>query len=213
MPNLVPLPWRKEPESKEREELKSDEVPVIPTNITNQRGWNTKPNPNSQTAKKLKRFTEEFMLEHPDMKERRDRFIAEYLVDFNGALAYIRAGGPCTTASKMSSQYLREPYVARKIRECIDSLEEAKLINRKRVLAGLVREANYMGIGASHSARVSAYSKLASILGMDAPVKVDAKVKFAGGVMLVPFTADPIEWEKKAIEAQKKLKDGADKNE
>lgn len=207
MPRLVPVPWEKKPE-----EVTSSpqlELRGVP-NISNQKGWGRKPDPNSQTATKIKRFTEEFMIEHPLMKTKRDRFIAEYLIDFNGPMAWIRSGGAYSTATKMASQYLREPYVAKKIWEVIDSLEEVELINRKRVLAGLVREANFMGIGASHSARVSAYSKLASILGMDAPQKIEAKVKFAGGVMLVPFVADPKEWEQKAIEAQKKLKDEID---
>ncbi|HEY9246339.1 MAG TPA: terminase small subunit [Candidatus Methanoperedens sp.] len=203
----VPVPWEKKSDNDGKVQL---ELRSVPQNITNQRGWGKSPDPNSQTSKKIVRFTEEFMLAHPLMKAKRDKFIAEFLIDFNGPLAWIRSGGSYSTAAKMGNQYLREPYVAKKIWEVIDSLEEAKIINRKRILAGLVREANFMGIGASHSARVSAYSKLASILGMDAPQKVEAKVKFTGGVMLVPFSPDAKEWEKNAIEAQKKLKEEAE---
>ncbi len=151
-------------------------------------------------VKALLRMTEENLT--PRMKARRDAFIAEYLVDWSGPNAMIRSGGSPSTACKLARQYLHEPYVAKKIRECIDALEEAGLINRKRVLAGLVREANYHGIGASHGARVSAYGVLAKILGMEAAQKVDVKV----GVMVVPMAATPEDWEKQAIEGQAKLK-------
>lgn len=158
----------------------------------------------SQSKERIARRTEENLT--PRMKDRRDRFIAEYLFDFNGPLAIIRAGGATSTAPKIASQYLHEPYVAKKIRACIEALEEAEIINRKRVLAGLVREAHYQGIGASHSARVAAYAKLAQILGMDAPLKIDARVKFAGGVMLVPMPQNTEDWEKMAEQKQIELK-------
>ncbi len=156
----------------------------------------------SQSKERMARRTEENLTLR--MKERRDRFIAEYLVDFKGPEAIIRSGGSSTTAQKMASQFLHEPYVLKKIRETIDILEEKNIINRQRVLAGLVREANYQGIGASHGARVSAYSKLASILGMDAPLKVEGR--FAHGVMLVPLPQSNEEWEKVAEHAQEVLK-------
>jgi phage terminase small subunit len=158
----------------------------------------------AQSRERILARTEENIT--PKMKMKRDRFIAEYLFDFNGIAAYIRSGGPSSTAAKMSNQFLKEPYVLKKIKETIDSLEEAEIINRKRILAGLVREAHYQGIGASHGARVSAYSKLATILGMDAAVKIDAKVKFAGGVMVVPMAANVDEWEKVAEASQAQLK-------
>lgn len=157
----------------------------------------------SQSKERIARRTEENLT--PKMKERRDRFIAEYLVDFNGPRAIIRAGGSYTTAEKISSQFLHEPYVLKKIRETIDLLEEKNIINRQRVLAMLVREANYTGQGASHGARVSAASKLASILGMDAPIKVEGK--FAHGVMLVPMTSSKEDWEKLAQQSQAQLKE------
>jgi Terminase small subunit len=184
---LVRPPWLKSVE-----EVKEDVIPrpIVPLH--------------AQSPARIKARTEENIT--PKMKEKRDRFIAEYLVDFNGVHAYIRSGGPATTAAKMSCQFLKEPYVLKKIRETIDALEEANIINRKRILAGLVREANYAGIGASHGARVSAYAKLATILGMDAPIKIDAKVKVAGGVMLVPMPSNPDDWEKAAVQKQLELK-------
>lgn len=162
-----------------------------------------KPNPNSKTSRMIAARTEDKLT--PKMKEKRDRFITEYLVDFHGPNAMLRSGGAPSTAVKLAYQFLRESYVQRRIKEVLDSMEEADIINRKRILAGLIREANYMGIGASHGARVSAYSKLASILGMDAPQKHDVKV--SGGVMVVPMTANLSDWEVVAEEKQKLLKE------
>lgn len=164
-----------------------------------------KANEDNKQGRKLKRRTLENLT--PAMKAKRDRFITEFVKDFNGPMAYVRAGGPYTSAVKMSGEFLREPYVAQRIWEVIDSLEEAEIINRKHVLAGLVREANFTGIGASHGARVSAYAHLAKILGMEQTnINLKGDIKFRGGVMLVP-APDPMAWEQAAAEAQKQLKE------
>jgi hypothetical protein len=161
----------------------------------------------SKLGGKLSRRTLENL--SPKMLEIRNKFISEFLRDWNGPMAYIRAGGPATTATKMASEFLREPYVSSRIWEVIDSMEEAELITRKRVIAMLVREANYMAIGASHGARVAALGKLSTILGMDqVNINVHGEVdhNIRGGVMLVPMTS-PKDWERLAGESQKQLKE------
>lgn len=165
-----------------------------------------KANENNKHGRKLARRTLEKL--SPKMKERRDRFIVEYLKDFSGPDAYIRAGGPATSAVKMSSEYLREPYVAEQVWRVIDAMEEADLISRKRVIAGFIKEANFHGIGASHSARVAAFGHLAKILGMEQTnVNVQGDIKFRGGVMVVPVPPTPDAWEQLAAGAQKMLKE------
>jgi phage terminase small subunit len=159
-------------------------------------------------SQRLSRRTEENLT--PRMKAMRDRFIAEFLVDWSGPNAYIRAGGPASTAAKMASEYLREPYVTKKIYEVLESMEEAEIISRKKVLAGLIREAHYQGIGASHGARVSAWSKLANILGMEqVNVRVEGNVdhNVRGGVMVVPVVPGTDAWEQLASNTQKQLKE------
>lgn len=164
-----------------------------------------KANGKNKQGRKLATRTEENLT--PKMKSIRDKFITEYVKDFNGPLAYVRAGGPYTTAAKMAGEFLREPYVAQRVWSVIDSMEEAEIINRKHVLAGLLREAQYQGMGASHGARVSAWSHLSKILGMEQTnINLNADVKFRGGVMLVP-APDPMTWEQSAAEAQKQLKE------
>jgi hypothetical protein len=53
---------------------------------------------------------------------------------------------------------------------------------------------------------VSAYGKLASILGMDAPIKQEIDVTHRGGVMIVPMMPTAEDWEKVAEEKQAQLK-------
>lgn len=141
----------------------------------------------------------------PKMKQMRDRFINEYLKDFQGPLAYIRAGGPATTATKMSNQFLREPYVASEIQKCIERMEPEILVTRQKILAGLLREANYFGVGTSHGARVSAWAHLAKIQGLIED-KLSVKGEIKAGVMVVPMPS-PNDWEKLAGESQQLLKD------
>src|SRR5512140_2238847 len=107
-------------------------------------------NPNSKTSKALARRTLENLT--PKQKAFRDRFVEEFVRDWDPCMAWIRAGGPATTAQKNASCIRREPYVAQKIQEVVDHLEEQGLITKSRVLAGLLREANYHAVGASHGA-------------------------------------------------------------
>ena len=158
---------------------------------------------NSGSSQKIAKRTEDKMT--PKMKLRRDRFVQEYIVDFNGTLAALRIGIPAASASKQASELLREPYVQKKLQEYILLVEEDVLVDRKRVLAGLVKEANWYGMDSSHSARVQAYGKLAKILGMEIEnIKQDVTVR--GGVMIVPVHADINSWEQQAAQSQKQLK-------
>lgn len=151
---------------------------------------------------------ETYFLARPGMKARRDRFIAEYVKDWRPTDAYIRAGGPATTASKQSWEYLHEPYVAQKIRQYIDASSEESLVNAKTVIMGLLREANYTSVGASHGARVSALMGLARILGIEKTVvKGDLNHNIRGGVMVVPVVPGSDEWEQLASAQQQKLKE------
>ncbi len=142
----------------------------------------------------------------------RNRFITEYIADFDPELAWIRAGGggKKENARNRGKQLLREAYVSRKVREMIDIMDEKELINRNRVIAGFVKEASYHGPGASHAARVAALKGLSGILGMEqVNVNVKGKVDHTvrGGVMVVPVVPGSDDWEKLAANSQKQLKE------
>lgn len=146
-------------------------------------------------------------------KALRDRFVKEYLIDYDQTRAAMRCGYGESFASAYADKFMLEPYVQQQIKaqelafaEDPDAEEE----NTKRIIrAGLLREANYRGPGSSHSARVNALAKLAVIHDMDAPTKVEADILQRGGVMMVPGIASAEEWSATAGAAQRKLQDEA----
>lgn len=97
---------------------------------------------------------------------KQQRFIEEYLVDLNATQAAIRAGYSKKTARVTGAENLTKPAVAAAIAEARSKLTKRVEITQDYVLAGLKREAEYEGKGASHSARVQAHGLLAKHLGM-----------------------------------------------
>lgn len=141
-------------------------------------------------------------------KMRRRAFVMEYLRSFDVQTAYIATGykGKPEHARLKGSNMLREPYVAGLIYRCLRELDEAELITRNEVIAGLKREANFMEEGTTHSARIAAWSKLAGILEMgDEKSKGGVLVQAMGNVMVVPLVA-PDNWEQVAARQQSDLK-------
>lgn len=140
-------------------------------------------------------------------------FAKNYLIDFNHRNAAIRtfnySDGSAETARKVGLRLLSHPYVLQAIHAFMPEIEKEKLVTRERVILGLLEEANYHGFGASHSARVAAWSKLAVLLGMEFeaknPKNPDPSMN-RGGVMLVPYVETVEEWEQLAIASQTKLK-------
>ena len=146
----------------------------------------------------------------------RDRFVKEYLVDYDALSAAGRVGYSRQFAKEYSFRFMAEPYVLQKIKNAESSTEEDNEdAMKKRILMGLIREANYRGPGCSQSARVAALSKLASIAGMDSPSK--SKIEMTGpdgqplngGMFVVPGIMTVEDWEKQAAAQQAALVDSS----
>jgi hypothetical protein len=142
----------------------------------------------------------------------REHFVTQYLVDFKAAPALRRAYAAlgldppdANWVNNNAWQFLQEPFVAMEVQKAIDGIQEKNLVTRNRIIAGLVRESNFEGMGASHAARVSGWSKLANILKMDVK-QIEANLASRGGILVVPVTQKPEDWEKRATEAQAALK-------
>ena len=110
-------------------------------------------------------------------KALRQRFVAEYLADYDSVGAAIRLGYQEAFAQQYAKQFLAEPYTLKLIRE-----KEAEFgilteddQHRKKIVAGLYREAHSRFN--SGSARVAALTQLAKIIGIEAPVKTEQQVK------------------------------------
>lgn len=109
-------------------------------------------------------------------KALRQRFVAEYLADYDAFAAAIRLGYQEAFAQQYAKQFLTEPYTLKLIKE-----KEAEFgilteedQHRKKIVAGLYREAHSRFN--SGSARVAALTQLAKIIGIEAPVKTEVKV-------------------------------------
>ena len=139
-------------------------------------------------------------------KELRDKFVDEYLLDFDQTAAAIRIGFSASFAQTYAEKFMTEPYVRQRIAALQTAMAEDEKIeaelDRRRIRAALMREAHYRGPGSSHAARVSALAKLASIRDMDAPTKIKSEMTMRGGVMMVPGIANLEDWEKAAQASQ-----------
>lgn len=133
-------------------------------------------------------------------------FVLEYLKDFNGTAAIARMGLKMAQPTEAASRWLDEPYTQFCFDRALDEVKTEMFVTRTRVIAGLLREANAPNsLCANSSSRVAAWGKLAKILGLEV-TKIEADVKIAGGVMIVPMATNPDDWEKHAVPAQTALK-------
>lgn len=100
------------------------------------------------------------------MTPKQERFVAEYLVDLNGTQAAIRAGYSRKTAGQQAEQLLKKLEIAAAVRNGQAKAAERAGRTAADVIAALWRESSETGIGASHSARVSALNVLAKHFGL-----------------------------------------------
>lgn len=160
---------------------------------------------NAKTQEKAEKATEENI----SLKKKMflDRFVFEYLHDFNSSMAYIRAGGTVDHATTGGPESLRTAYVQTQLRIVSETLEHEKLVTCGEVMMGIKKEANYYGEDGSSSARVRAWGMLAKIKGMDVPKPPEPEGnQHPGGVMHVPLAATDVEWQEVAAQSQLQLK-------
>lgn len=136
----------------------------------------------------------------------RDKFVLEYLRDFNSSAAYLRAGGTSKRPHKAGYELRHEAYVSHEIQKAIEAMDVNKMVSQQNALSWMIREANNFGPDASHGARVSAIKHVMSAAGLEAGAK-DAAAAARGGVMIVPATDSVDDWEARASAAQAKLKE------
>jgi hypothetical protein len=142
----------------------------------------------------------------PEKKFKAQEFAKLYVIDFDHRNAALRLGAPEDKALEIGRGMLNDPETLQAIQAFMARIEKDKIVSRERVLAGLLREACYHGHGASHSARVAAWGKLAKVLGMELPTEDPAKKTIQGGVMLVPMAGGIEDWERAAMGQQQQLK-------
>jgi phage terminase small subunit len=75
----------------------------------------------------------------PKLTPKQKRFCQEYIIDFNGTQAAIRAGYSKKTASELAYEYLRKPHIQAAIQESCKKIEEKTGITIQEVVNDLVR--------------------------------------------------------------------------
>lgn len=142
----------------------------------------------------------------PEAVFKRQEFAKHYLIDCCHVTAAIRMGADPDSAAKIGRELLNDPVTLAAIQAYSARLEHHKIITRDRVMMGLYEEANNRGFGSSASARVAAWTRLATMIGADKP-EGDNEAKAArGGVMLVPLAGGIDAWEAAARGQQALLK-------
>ena len=157
-------------------------------------------------------------------KELRDKFIAEYLRDYNSYAACVRLGYVDEIALEQAQIMMEEPYVKRGIADAeaaravhLSTRDKDDLSNlpdgfkphdeetdKQRIVSGLFREAFFKGPGSAHSSRVAALTALAKIYKLDKEEKTNSEV--SNRVMVVPAVGTVEQWEQAASAQQTELK-------
>lgn len=114
------------------------------------------------------------------------RFVDEYLIDLNATQAAIRAG---YKNGEIGRQLITKNYVLDAIKDAQAKLSERTLVTQEQVVKGLLKEAEYVGEGSSHSARVSAWGLIGKHLGMFVD-KVESKNEHTIKAGLAHFYGD-----------------------
>jgi hypothetical protein len=143
----------------------------------------------------------------------RDRFVKEYCVDYDQYRAAIRLGYAPAYAKEYSIRFMNESYVLNKIKEQETQPEDEydEVIQKKKIVSALWREANNQGAGSSQSARVAALSKLSAFYGMDAPTRSQSELTgkdgkpLGEGVFVVPGLVTAEAWAAAAEKQQEEL--------
>lgn len=144
----------------------------------------------------------------------RDKFVKEYLKDYDAYGACIRIGYAAAFAKEFCVKFMQESYVLNKIKQVEVTPEEEDLdetVQRRKVYASLWREAHTFGLGSSQSARVAALAKLSAFLGMDAPTRSQQELTgkdgapLGAGVLVIPGVMTAEQWAAQAEVQQAEL--------
>ena len=101
-----------------------------------------------------------------ELNAKQQAFIEEYIVDFNGTQAAIRAGYSEHTANEQSSQLLAKLNIQEALAEALLARSDRVNITRDEVIGMLRREANFFDEGATHGGRVTAITQLGRHLAL-----------------------------------------------
>lgn len=102
-----------------------------------------------------------------ELNTKQTRFVEEFTVDFNASQAAIRAGYSEKSSRAIGCELLTIPDIKTAIQTRVKELSNDALVTRELIISGLLAEAMNYGEKSSHAARVSAWSQLAKVSGLN----------------------------------------------
>jgi phage terminase small subunit len=111
-----------------------------------------------------------------ELTTKQDRFVENYVIDFNASRAAVSAGYSERTARSIASELLTKPDIRSAIKLHLEKLSTETFINREMILTGLLKEAMDRGERSTSASRVSAWDKLAKVSGLYLDVQVTTTV-------------------------------------
>ncbi len=114
------------------------------------------------------------------LTDKQRSFIEHYCSNgFNATQAAISAGYSKNTASQTGSENLGKPEIQLAVQEFMGKATKKALITTEDIVKRLIDEAEYIGEGASHSARIAALKTLTDFTGGfdNNKQKVESKVQ------------------------------------
>lgn len=138
----------------------------------------------------------------PEMRLKREMFVHALTIDWNMRNAAIRVGVPPTSASTQANRFMKEPYVLELLAATREDFAERAKNVKSHILFSMYQE-----MGSIDGNRVAAARLIAEIEGLIGQGKTEINFNQNNNVMVVPMSADPSEWEVKALQEQQTLKD------
>ena len=97
---------------------------------------------------------------------KQQRFIEEYVTDFNASRAANSAGYSKKTARSISSELLTKPDIRSAIKTHLDGMSTDSYVSREVILTGLLKEAMGKGENSTAASRVASWGHLAKLSGL-----------------------------------------------
>jgi len=97
---------------------------------------------------------------------KQQRFIEEYVIDFNATKAAINAGYSEKTARSIGCELLTKPDIRSAIKQQLEQLSADSYVSREVILTGLLKEAMGTGENSTPASRVNAWSQLGKLSGL-----------------------------------------------
>ena len=97
---------------------------------------------------------------------KQQRFVEEYVIDFNATRAAINAGYSQKTARSIGCELLTKPDIRSAIKQRLEELSADAYVSREVILTGLLKEAMGTGENSTPASRVNAWSQLGKLSGL-----------------------------------------------